>query len=70
MLTLEVNFVRTVLSAKFIADDAIFGVIVTSHTHPRNVMSQPKYGQIIINCGLTLLIASVFPAPLAKHDTV
>ena len=41
------------------AVDAIFGPIVTSHTH-RNVTNQPKYGQII-NCGLTTLIASLFP---------
>jgi len=27
--------------------DAILGAITTSHTH-RNVMSQPKYGQIIL----------------------
>jgi len=31
----------------FAAVDAILGAIVTSHTH-RNVMSQPKYGKIIV----------------------
>ena len=42
----------------FAAVDAIVGAIVTSHTH-RNVMNQPKYGQII-NCGLTTLTVSLF----------
>jgi len=42
----------------FAAVDAIFGAIDTSHTH-RNVTNQPKYGQII-NCGLTILIVSLF----------
>jgi len=51
----------------FAAVVAILGAIVTSHTH-RNVMNQPKYGQII-NCGVTLLIVSVFPVPLANYDT-
>ena len=42
-MTLVVNLVRKVPSAKFfVAIDAILGAIVTSHTH-RNVMSQPKY---------------------------
>jgi len=31
----------------FASVDAVHGAIVTSHTH-RNVMSQPKYGQIIV----------------------
>jgi len=51
----------------FAAVDAILGAIVTSHTH-RNVTNQPKYGQII-NCGLTILIVSVFPVPLTNYDT-
>jgi len=42
----------------FAAVYAIHGAIVTPHTH-QNVMSQPKYGQII-NCGLTILIVSLF----------
>jgi len=42
----------------FAAVEAILGAIFTSHTH-RNVTSQPKYGQII-NCGLTILIVSLF----------
>jgi len=42
----------------FAAVDAIHGAIITSQTH-RNVMSQPTYGQII-NCGLTILIVSLF----------
>jgi len=41
-------------------------VRLSRHTH-QNVMSQPKYGQI--NCGLTILIVSVFPVPLTKYDT-
>jgi len=41
-MTLVVNLVRTVSSAKFVcAVDAILGAIVTSHTH-RNVTNQPK----------------------------
>jgi len=32
-MTLVVNLVRTVPSAKFVAVDAILGGIVTSHTH-------------------------------------
>jgi len=60
-LTLVVNLVRTVLSAKFICccwRNPWCDCYVT-HTH-RNVMSQPKYEQII-NCGLTILIVSMFP---------
>jgi len=37
----------------------ILGAIVTSHTH-RNVANQQIYGQIIINCGVTILIVSLF----------
>jgi len=44
----------------------ILGAIVTSHTH-QNVTNQQKYGQII-NCGLTILIVSVFPVPLTNYD--
>jgi len=48
-------------------------VLLLRHTH-RNVMSQPKYGQII-NCDSTILIfvsqqcLSVFPVPLTNYDT-
>jgi len=43
----------------FAAVDEIFGAIFASRTH-RNVMSQPKYRQII-NCRLsTILIVSLF----------
>jgi len=31
----------------FVSVDAIFGAIVTSHTH-RNVMGHPNYGKIIV----------------------
>jgi len=48
-------------------DDAILSAIVPSHQH-RNVTNQPKQGQII-NCGLTILIVSVFPAPLTNYHT-
>jgi len=51
----------------FAVDEAILVDLVTSHTH-RNVMSQPKNGQII-NCDLTILIVTVFPMPLAEYDT-
>jgi len=37
--------------SSFAAVEAIHSAIVTSQTH-RNVISQPKYGQII-NCSLT-----------------
>ena len=65
------NLVRTVLSAKsikFATVDAIRGAIVMSHTH-RNVMSQPKYGQIVTNCGLTILIVSLFYLCRLRHTT-
>jgi len=42
----------------FAAVDAIPGAM-SRHTHTENVMSQLKYGQII-NCGLTILIVSLF----------
>jgi len=51
----------------FAAVDAILSAIVTSHQH-RNVTNQPKHGQII-NCGLTIQIVSVFPAPLTNYHT-
>jgi len=51
----------------FAAVDAILGAIFTSHTH-RNVMSQPKYGQII-NCGLTILIISLFSLCHLRNTT-
>jgi len=43
-MTLAMNLVRTILSAKFIfaAVDEILGAIFASHTH-RNVPKQPKY---------------------------
>jgi len=47
----------------FAAVDAILGAIFASRTI-RNVMKQSKYNQIIkliiINCGLTILIVSLF----------
>jgi len=47
----------------FAAVDAVLGAIFASRTH-RNVMRQSKYRQIIklviINCGLTILIFSLF----------
>ena len=49
---------QSVQRSLFAAVDAIFGAIDTSYTH-LNVTNQPKYGQII-NCGLTILIASLF----------
>jgi len=53
-MTLVVNLVRTVSSAKFICYCCCNGAIVTSRTH-QNVTNQQKYGQII-NCGLTIVI--------------
>jgi len=60
MMTLVVNLVRTVFSAKAICccwrnpwcDCHV------KHTH-RNVTNQPKYEQIV-NCGVTILIVSLF----------
>jgi len=49
------------------AVDTILAATITSHTY-RNVMVQPKYGQIM-NCGLTILIVSVFPVRLTNYDT-
>jgi len=47
----------------FAVVDAVLGAIFASRTH-RYVMRQSKYRQIItliiINCGLTILIASLF----------
>jgi len=51
----------------FAAAVAILGAIVTSHTH-RNVTNQPKKRQII-NCGVTILIVSVFLVPLTNYHT-
>jgi len=51
----------------FAAVVAILGAIVTSHTH-RNVRNQPKKIQIS-NCGVTMLIVSVFLVPLTNYDT-
>ena len=56
-MTLVVNLVRTVSSAKFICYCCCNGAIVTSRTH-QNVTNQQKYGQII-NCGLTIVIDSL-----------
>jgi len=53
--------------SSFAAVDAILGAVVMSHIH-RIVTNQPKYGQII-NCGLTILIASMFSVLLTKYDT-
>jgi len=50
----------------FAAVDTIHGAIVTSQTY-RNVMSQPKYGQI--NCGLTILIMSLFSLCCLQNTT-
>ena len=47
----------------FAAVDAVLGAIFASRTH-RHVMKQSKYRQIIkliiINCGLTIFIVSLF----------
>jgi len=51
----------------FAAVDTILSAIVTSHHH-RHVTNQSKHRQII-NCGLTILIVSVLPAPLMNYDT-
>jgi len=51
----------------FPAVDAILRAIFASHTH-RNVMSQPKYWQII-NCDLTILIVSLFSLCRLRNTT-
>jgi len=66
-MTLVVNLVRQFLQRSlFAAVDAILGAIMTSHTQ-RNVTNQPK--QQIINCGLTILIVSVFTVLRTNYDT-
>jgi len=52
----------------FAAVDAILGAIVTSHTHTRKCNESTKIGQNI-NCGVTILIISVFPMLLTSYDT-
>jgi len=51
----------------FPAVDAILRAIFASRTH-RNVMSQPKYWKIN-NCGLTLLIVSLFSLCRLRNTT-
>ena len=68
-MTLVVNLVRPFLQRSlFAAVDAILGAIVTSHTHTPKCIESAKIGQII-NCGLTILIVSVFPVLLTNYDT-
>jgi len=67
-MTVVVNLVRTVSLLKLICccwRNRWCDCHIT-HTH-RNVTNQPKYGQII-NCGLTILIISVFPVLLTNYD--
>jgi len=56
-MTLVVSVVRN--HAYFLLLTQFFVAIGTSHTH-RNVTNHPKYGQIIMNCCLTILIVSLF----------
>jgi len=58
-MTLVVNLVRTDRSAKFIWCGWRYLWCDWHVIHTPNVTNQPKYGQII-NCGLTILIASLF----------
>jgi len=59
-MTLAVNLVRTVPSAKFICCGWCNSWCDFHVTHTyRKVMSQPKYG-LIVNCGLTILTVSPF----------
>jgi len=51
----------------FAAVDAIPGAIVTSHTH-RNATSQQIYWRMI-NCGLTILIVSLFSLCRLRNTT-
>jgi len=43
-------------------------VRLTRHTHTPKCNESAKIWQII-NCGLTILIVSVFPVPLRNYDT-
>jgi len=69
-MTLVVNLVRTVFSAKFVwccwrhpcCDCHVI------HTHTPKCDESAKIGQII-NWGLTILIVSVFPVLLTNYDT-
>jgi len=67
-MTLVVNLVRTVFQRSlFAAVDAILRAISTSHTHAPKSNESAKLGQII-NCGLTILIVSVFPVLLTNNN--
>jgi len=56
-----------VTQSLFAAVDEILGAIFASRTQ-RNVMNQSKYGQII-NCGLTILIVSLFSLCRLRNTT-
>ena len=67
-MTLVVNLVRTVSSAKFICCCWRNPWCDCHVTHTPKCNESAKMGQII-NCGLTMLIVSVFPVLLTNYDT-
>ena len=67
-MTLVVNLVRTVSSAKFICRCCRHPWCDCHVTHTPKCNELAKIGQII-NCGWTILIVSVFPVLLTKYDT-
>jgi len=67
-MTLVVNLVRTLSSAKFICCCCRNPWCDCHVTHTPKCNESAKIGQII-NCGLTKLIVSVFPMLLTNYDT-
>jgi len=67
-MIIVVNVVRTVSSVKFICCCWCNPWCDFHVTHIPKCNESAKIGQII-NCGLTILIASVFPVPLTNYDT-
>jgi len=67
-MTFVVNLVSTVSSAKFICCCWRNRWCDCHVTHTPKCNESAKIGQII-NCGLIILIVSVFPVLLTKYDT-
>jgi len=68
-VTLVVSLIRTGFSGKSICCCWRNPWCDCYVTHTPKCKESAQIGQII-NCGLTILIVSVFPAPLANYDTV
>jgi len=68
-MSLVVNLFTTFLSVKFICCCWRNPLYDFCMTHPSNVMRQPKYRQIMINCGLPILIVSLFSLWRLRNTT-